>query len=150
MELDWTLASLHHLAVFTLVALLASEIALTSGAIEGTAVARLARVDAAFGIAAAAVVVFGVARVFLGDKGAAYYGANSLFQAKMTIFVVVGGLSVLPTLRILRWRREARGHPQFRVEANAVAKIRRILWLEAGLVALLPILAAGMARGFGS
>jgi putative membrane protein len=150
MALDWALASAHHLAVFGLVAILACEIALTARGVDAAATGRIARVDAWFGIAAAAVVAAGVARVFLGDKGAAYYGANSLFWAKMAVFALVGMLSILPTLQFLRWRREGRADPAFRPDPRALASVRRFLFIEAALVALLPILAAGMARGFGS
>jgi putative membrane protein len=150
MTLDWALASLHYLAVFGLVAILACEIAMTAEAVDAEATGRIARVDAWYGIAAAAVVAAGLARVFLGDKGPAYYAANSLFWAKMAVFALVGGLSALPTLRFVRWRREARADPHFRPDPRALASVRRVLFAEAGLVALLPILAAGMARGFGS
>jgi putative membrane protein len=149
MELDWTLASLHHLAIFALAAILAFELAVTAGTIDATAARRLAGIDAWYGIVAALVVAAGVARVFLGAKGAAYYAGNYLFWAKMAVFALIGGLSALPTLQIIRWRRAARGDPEFRAPARALALVRRVLLLEAALFALLPILAAGMARGFG-
>ncbi len=150
MTLDWVLASLHHLAVFGLVAILAYEIAMTAGVVDTALTGRIARVDAWFGIAATAVVAAGVARVFLGDKGPAYYAANSLFWAKMAVFALVGAISILPTLQFLRWRREGRADPHFKPNAQALVSVRRALFAEAALVALLPILAAGMARGIGS
>jgi putative membrane protein len=91
-----------------------------------------------------------VARVFLGDKGPAYYATNSLFWAKMAVFALVGAISIMPTLKFLRWRREGRADPHFRPDVRALVSVRRALFAEAGLVALLPILAAGMARGIGS
>lgn len=45
MVLDWALASVHHLAIFTLVAILAFELALTAGELDAPAILRLARVD---------------------------------------------------------------------------------------------------------
>jgi putative membrane protein len=149
MALDWALASLHHLAIFSLAAIPAYEIAVTAGAVDAPAIARLANVDAWYGIMAAAVLAAGLARVFLGVKGAAYYGGNSLFWAKMAVFALVGALSVPPTLQYIVWRRAARSDPQFRPPAAALARVRRLLFAEAALFALLPILAAGMARGFG-
>jgi len=123
---------------------------MTSGAVDASMTGRIARVDAWCSIVAAAVVAAGLARVFLGEKGPAYYGANGLFWAKMAVFALVGGLSILPTLHFLRWRREARADPQFKPRPEALALVRRLLFAEAGLIGLLPILAAGMARGFGS
>ena len=150
MALDWVLASLHHLAVFTLLAILAGELALTAGRVDAAVVARLSRIDTWYGVAAAAVVGAGLARVFLGDKGAAYYGSNHLFWSKMAVFGLVAALSVSPTLKFLEWRRAARADPRFAPSANAVASVRRFLLGQTGLIALLPILAAGMARGFGA
>ena len=92
----------------------------------------------------------GIARVYLGEKGPAYLGANSLFWAKMAVFAGVGGLSILPTLQFLRWRREARRDPYFQPRPQSLGLVRRVLYLEAGLIAVLPILAAGMAHSFGS
>ena len=53
MFVDWLLASFHHLAVFSLAAILSAEVFLTGGAIDDRTTLRLARVDAWFGIMAA-------------------------------------------------------------------------------------------------
>jgi putative membrane protein len=143
--LDWVLASLHHLAVFALAGVLAYELAATAGPVDAAAVKRLAAVDAGYGALAALVLAAGLARVFLGAKGPAYYGGNSLFWAKMAAFAAVGALSAYPTLQYLRWRRGAQGAPP-----RAVARVRRVLWLEIALFATLPVLAAAMARGYGA
>ena len=150
MAVDWALASLHHLAIFSLIAILAGEIALTSGIVDARGAGILSRVDAWYGIMAAVVLAAGLGRVFLGDKGAAYYAANALFWSKMAVFALIAALSVPPTLQFIRWRRLARADPQFIAPAGPLASVRRLLFVQAGLFALLPILAAGMARGFGS
>jgi len=46
MFVDWLLACFHHLAVFSLAAILSAEIFLTAGPIDGRLALRLARVDA--------------------------------------------------------------------------------------------------------
>ena len=69
MFLDWILASLHHLAIFTLAAILAFELALTASEVDARVISRLARVDAWYGAMAALALAAGVARVFLGAKG---------------------------------------------------------------------------------
>jgi len=149
MGLDWGLASAHHLAIFTLAAILAFELALTSGELDGRTILRLARVDAWYGAMAAVALAAGLARVFLGDKGPEYYAANSLFWIKMALFASIAAISVLPTLRYIVWRREARLDPDFKARKKAVAAVRTALWVEVALFALMPIAAAGMARGFG-
>jgi putative membrane protein len=149
MELDWLLASLHHLAVFTLAAILAYELALTAGDLDGRTILRLSRVDAWYGATAAMVVGAGVLRVFLGAKGAEYYAANYLFWVKMALFASVAAISVLPTLRYLVWRRGVRNHDAYKPTRVEIAGVRRALWIQVALFALIPIAAAGMARGFG-
>ena len=107
MAVDWALASLHHLAIFSLIAILAGEIALTSGIVNARGAGILSRVDAWYGIMAAVVLAAGLGRVFLGDKGAAYYAANALFWSKMAVFALIAALSVPPTLQFIRcgvWR----------------------------------------------
>ncbi len=149
MALDWGLASVHHLAIFTLAAILAFELALTTGELDGRTILRLTRVDAWYGAVAAIVLAAGLARVFLGEKGPEYYAANSLFWIKMALFACIAAISVLPTLRYIVWRRAARLDAEFRVGRKAVAAVRAALWVEVALFALMPIAAAGMARGFG-
>ncbi len=149
MVLDWTLASLHHLAVFTLAGIIAFELALTAGDVDAPTILRLSRVDAWYGAVAALALAAGLGRVFFGAKGPDYYAANALFWIKMAMFAAVAAISVLPTLRFLVWRREARLDRYFVAPPAELAGIRTALWVEVGLFALIPIAAAGMARGFG-
>jgi len=149
MALDWILASLHHLAIFSLAAILAFELALTAEKVDARAIFRLSRVDAWYGALAALVLAVGLARVFLGAKGPQYYGANALFWIKMALFAAIAGISVLPTLRFVIWRRSARRDADFTPALAETARVRAALWVEVGLFALIPIAAAGLARGYG-
>jgi putative membrane protein len=87
---DFVLASLHHLAVFSLMAIVAAEIVLLRPDLDAAVVARLARLDLAYGIAAAAVLIAGFARVFFGAKGASYYFHNHVVWTNLGVFVVIG------------------------------------------------------------
>ena len=149
MFLDWILASLHHLAILTLAAILAFELALTASEVHAPVIARLARVDAWYGAMAAVVLAAGGARVFLGAKGPEYYAANGLFWLKIALFACVATISVLPTLRYVVWNRAARADSAFKPERRAITIVRRALWSEVALFACIPLAAAGMARGFG-
>jgi putative membrane protein len=149
MFVDWLLASFHHLAVFSLAAILSAEIFLTAGPIDDRMALRLARIDAWFGIMAALVVAAGALRVFFGAKGYEYYFANIFFWAKMGLFVAVGLLSVAPTYMYIVWRRQVRADPAFRPPKDEIKQLRQVLYVEAGLFALIPLCAAAMARGFG-
>ena len=146
---DWALASLHHLAIFTLAAMIAAELAILMGIIDAKAIVRLATIDAGYGAAAAAVVIFGVARVIWGAKGYEYYLANHIFWTKMALFLIVGLLSIRPTFRYLAWRRQLRANAAFAPATAEVARLRAYLWAEAAFFLAIPVAAAAMARGYG-
>jgi putative membrane protein len=66
------LAVWRHLAVFALSGVLVAEIASIGGSLDLAGIRRLSFLDASYGIVAGLVVAAGWARVFLGDKDAAY------------------------------------------------------------------------------
>jgi putative membrane protein len=149
MFVDWALASLHHLGIFTLAATIAAELVVLTLTVDAAAIRRLARVDMGYGIAATAVVIFGVLRVIYGAKGYEYYLVNHIFWTKMALFVVVGLLSIPPTMRYLAWGRQLRTDPAFRPALAEVARMRAFLWAEAAFFLAIPVAAAAMARGYG-
>jgi putative membrane protein len=149
MFVDWALASLHHLAIFALAATIAAELAILTGIIDAKAIVRLATIDAGYGAAATAVVIFGVARVIWGAKGYEYYLANHIFWTKMALFLIVGLLSIRPTFRYLAWRRQLRANAAFAPATAEVARMRAYLWAEAAFFLAIPVAAAAMARGYG-
>jgi len=149
MFLDWLLASFHHLAVFSLAGILAIELALTASVVDDRTMLRLARIDAWFGIVAAVALAAGLLRLFFGAKGYEYYLANIFFWAKMALFAGIALLSVAPTYLYIVWRRRVRADPSFRPPADDIVQLRRVLYVEAALFALIPLCAAAMARGFG-
>ena len=67
----------------------------------------------------------------------------------MALFAGIALLSVAPTYLYIVWRRRVRADPSFRPPADEIAQVRRVLYVEAGLFALIPLCAAAMARGYG-
>lgn len=149
MTTDWALASLHHLFVFALVGVFAAEWALARPGLSGAGLARLARLDAAYGVLALLVIAAGVARLVWGVRGWDYYAGDHSFWGKMAAFALVGALSVPPSLAIARWRRRQAEEPGFAPGDGEIARLRRYLHAEAVLLALIPVFAAAMARGIG-
>ena len=92
------------------------------------------------------IIVVGVTRVLLGSKGWVFYVHNPWFWGKMATFLVVGLLSVHPTLMFLRWRRAAEADVAFVPPADGVAAVRRTILIEAALLGLIVAFAAAMAR----
>lgn len=145
---DLLLAIIHHLLVFSLVAILAVELILVQKGIGAATINRVSRIDLAYGIIAGLVLIVGFLRVFFGLKGADYYFGNGFFWAKIAAFAAVGLLSIPPTLRILSWRRAAAGNPAFSPPDSEVGAVRRFMHLEGVPLVLIPIFAAAMARGY--
>src|SRR5438046_10607273 len=99
------MAFLHHLAAFTLVAALAVEVALFKPPLSVLQARRLQRTDLIFGIAAGVVLVVGMLRVAFFEKGPGYYWRDAFFLIKLGAFIVVGLISIYPTLTFLSWNK---------------------------------------------
>lgn len=146
---DALLAYVHHLAAFALVAILFVEMALCKLGMSPAQVRTLTRYDGLYGAFAAVLLVVGTMRVFWGIKGAQFYAHNPAFHAKVGLFIIIGLLSVPPTLRYFRWRAALKADAHFAPGADEINAVRRFMHLQAGLIVLLPLLAALTARGIG-
>ncbi|EWC41145.1 DUF2214 family protein [Stutzerimonas stutzeri] len=142
-------AYLHFLAIFVLFALLLLEHQLFRQPLTLERARSLFRIDIAFGITAAAVLASGSARAIFYGKGLDYYLKNSLFHAKVGLFVVVAVLSIYPTLTFLRWRPALAAGQTPVVSGSCARWVRLSIRLELFLLLLIPMLAVLMARGFG-
>jgi putative membrane protein len=146
MMTDLVLAAFHHLLVFGLITMLVSESVLLRNSIDGVVLKRLAGLDAGYGVTAVLLLIVGFARVFHGIKGEDFYLHNPWFHAKIGAFVLVGLLSIWPTLRFLRWRKALKADAAFLPSTAEVAGLRRILRFELMLIAVIFVCAAAMAR----
>src|ERR1700676_2119123 len=97
-------AFLHHLCASTLVATVAIEFALIRGELTLSSARRLQVTDLVLGIAAGALLVIGLVRVLFFEKGANYYFNSQAFMAKLSLFILVGLSSIIPTKDFLSWR----------------------------------------------
>jgi putative membrane protein len=149
MVLESLLAYAHLLAILTMVVFLASEAALCRTEwLNAAVIERLGKIDMVYGISAGAVFLTGLARVFLGSKGAAWYGHNSLLYIKLVMFLAIGLISIKPTMMFLRWRRELRANGTL-PDALEVKKARRLVMVQAHILPFIPLAAVFLARGFG-
>ena len=146
---DAIAASLHYLSIFILFALLTAEHLLFKPQMDAASARRLLRLDIAYGISSGLVLATGATRVLWYGKGLDYYLQNSLFHAKVGLFILVGLLSIVPTLTFFNWRNDLL---EDRAPTITRAQAARTIWvirLELLLVLCLPLLASLMARGFG-
>jgi putative membrane protein len=142
--LDLVLAIAHHILVFSLFGVLFAELVMVREGVDLATVARVGRIDLMYGVLAGLIIAVGFSRAIFAAKGWAYYSHNLFFHLKVGTFVVIGLLSIPPTVAYIRWRRAGAAPSDAQVTG-----VRRWLWAEMGLFALLPAFAAAMARGYG-
>ena len=149
MTLEALLSYAHILAILTMTVFLASEAALCRTEwLNAAVVERLAKIDMVYGASAIAVLLTGAARVIWGAKGMGWYLTNPLLHVKFTLFIVMGLLSIGPTLAYLRWRRALRADGTL-PDALQVRNTRRLVMVQAHILPLVPLAAVFMAREFG-
>jgi putative membrane protein len=117
--------------------------------LNAAAVERIARVDMVYGIAAIGVLLTGLARTWWGIKGTAWYWTNPLLHVKLGLFIIIGVLSIFPTLTYFRWRKAVRSSGTL-PDAAEIKKTRKLVMIQAHLIALVPLVAVFLARGFGA
>ncbi|MDH4570053.1 DUF2214 family protein [Pseudomonas sp. BN414] len=142
-------AYLHFLSIFVLFALLVLEHRLFKLPLDLERARSLVRIDLIYGLAAGAVIVTGLARVFWYGKGLDYYLHNSMFHAKMGLFVLIALLSGFPTFVFLNWRNALKAGRVPEVSPGKAKAVIMVIRLELLLALLLPLFAVLMARGYG-
>ena len=144
MTTDLLLAVAHHLFAFSLIAFLVAELVLLTASPGRPVLRKLLFIDLCYGVAAVGSVVAGVSRLHWGDKPAEFYTGNPVFWIKMGLWVLVGLISIVPTIRYIIWiRRQELPSPA------VFASTRRLVTLEVALFTGIPVFAAMMARGVG-
>lgn len=140
----------HFIAVFGIVATLCFEWLTMSHAPTFEEARRLQRCDRWYGIFAAVVLIAGFLRVFYFGKGSDFYFANPFFHAKLGLFVIIGVLSIYPSIRFVKWRPQTRLGMAPLVSEREYKRILAILRMEIILLAGMALCACFMARGIGS
>lgn len=141
------LAYAHFIAILSLVVFLTSEAALCRPEwMNAAVVRRLGRLDMIYMFAAIAVLATGLLRTWLGVKGFGWYWQQPLLHLKVTLFVVIGLLSIKPTRAFMRWRRQLDATGALPAEAD-VRGVRRWIMVQAHLLLLVPLAATLLARG---
>lgn len=142
-----TFAFLHHVLFVALFVTLAVEMVLLRQPLTVENGRRLLTVDGIYGACAGAVLVVGLLRVFFFEKGFGYYWSSHAFLTKLGIFIVVGAISVIPTMEFLRWRKSLREGKVPDVTPAKLQKLRKIMHWELIGLALMLFFAAWMAKG---
>lgn len=142
-----TFAFLHHLIFVALFVTLTIEMVLLRQPLTVESGRRLLVVDGAYGALAGAILVVGLLRVFFFEKGFAYYWASHAFLTKFGIFILVGILSIVPTMEFMRWRKTLKEGKVPDVAPDKIRRLRKIIHWELTGLALILFFAAWMAKG---
>lgn len=142
-------AYLHYLSIFLLFALLCIEHVQFKLPLDVRRARSLIITDVAYGICAGLVLFTGLARVLWYGKGLDYYLGNSLFHAKVGLFILVGLISALPTFVFVNWRNSLKAGEVPQVSERQGRLVISVIRLELLLLLCIPLLAVLMARGYG-
>jgi putative membrane protein len=143
------LASLHHLTAFTVVAMLAVELASFKPPFSAVQARRLQRTDLIFGVAATLLLIIGLVRVTWYEKGPGYYWHDLYFMIKFGAFLAAALISIYPTTVMLSWTKALKAGRVPDISDSCTRRVRLCLMLElTAIIVILPC-AALMARGFG-
>ena len=140
-------AFLHHLCAFTLVAAVAIEFTLIRQQLTLESARRLQATDAVLGAAAGALFLIGLLRVFVFEKGADYYFHSYAFLTKFVLFIIIGLLSIIPTMEFLSWREEIKAGEVPVMDAKQRRRVTMIIHSELAAIVVILLCAAIMARG---
>lgn len=140
----------HFVAVFGLVGTLVFEWLTFSRTPTLREARRLALADRFYGLSAAALLIAGFARAYGFEKGMAYYMANPFFQIKLGLFLAMGLLSIIPTLRFIRWGAALRAGQAPVLSEAEYRRTALALRLQMLLLPLVALCASLMAHGVGA
>ncbi|MBL7875042.1 MAG: DUF2214 family protein [Cyclobacteriaceae bacterium] len=145
MNLEIILRYIHFISIFAIVGSLVSEHLLLKKEMTRLELTRVARIDAVYGLAALCLLAAGMT-LWLGGIGkpAVVYTRNWIFHTKLTCFILIGLLSVYPTIFFIKNRK---GNPTELVKTPPL-----VFWMlrfELLLLFIIPLLAGLMAKGIG-
>lgn len=147
MTWEAVLASLHLLAVLTLVVFLSSKAALCRVEwMNAAVVRRLARLDVVCAWVALALLLSGIARLAWGVKGWEWYVSQPLFHLKVLLVVLVALLGWRPALAVRQWRKALDADGSL-PPAASVRGVRQWTMVQAHGIPVIAVLAVFWAQG---
>jgi putative membrane protein len=141
------IAFLHHLAAFGLLTALAAELALLQLSFSQEVARKIRAFDAIYGACAGLIVLLGALRVMYFEKAPDYYLHNGPFLLKMTLFALVGLISIYPTVIFLKWGASLKAGALPALSVGQRQTLMRILVLELCGVLGIILAAVMMAKG---
>ena len=105
--------------------------------------------DVIYGIAGLALLITGILRVKYFGQGGEFYTNNPIFWIKVTLYILVGLLSLYPTFTYILWAIPLSKNKLPNISENLVKRFKIIITTELLGFATIPLFATLMARGIG-
>lgn len=138
----------HYLAVLMMAGGAVAELYLLKLTPNAQTLRLLPRVDRVYGASAALVLITGLLRMYHGGKGADWYWHNGLMHGLIGLFVLAALISIVPTVRYLRWSKALDARGTLPMEAD-VRKTKILVHVQLTMVALVALLITMVAKGYG-
>lgn len=142
MTTELLLRYFHFLGIFAMFALLTVQHMQLKGQVEAGGMRKIAIMDAVYGGAALVVLFCGMGLWMWVGKPAGFYSQNWVFHTKITLFVLLVILSIMPTVFILKNRKKA-------TVVSVPKSVTMMVRVELLLLCIIPLLAVLMANGVG-
>jgi putative membrane protein len=147
--MDIFIPYLHFIGIMVMMGTLITEHVILKPDISLNNLKSLGIIDLIYGISAVIVLITGLLRWFVVGKGAEFYTKNPIFHTKLTLFVVIFVLSIFPTIKFIKWSRQARRGQKPNLSEKLVKRQLMFIRIQLLLLAVLPLLAVMIARGMG-
>ena len=105
--------------------------------------------DVIYGLAGIALLITGILRVKYFGQGGDFYTSNPIFWFKVSVYGIVGLLSLYPTTTYIFWAIPLSKNELPIISDNIVKRFKFIISTELTCFAMIPFLATLMARGIG-
>jgi len=138
---------IHILFIIIIFCCLVAELIFVKENVSYNTIKKLSKIDGFYGLSAIVVVVTGLLNWMKFGKGYEYYANNSLFIIKFSLFIVVGLLSLYPTILIARNKKRYRQEQPEDIQLAQSGIIRKVIAVELIIMGCIPLLAELMANG---
>ena len=105
--------------------------------------------DVIYGIAGLVILVTGVLRVKYFGQGSEFYTNNPIFWIKVSLYILIGLLSLYPTTTYVLWAIPLSKNKLPIITDSLVNRFNIIITTELVGFAVIPLFATLMARGIG-
>jgi putative membrane protein len=139
-------AFLHFASIMAFAGLLAAECLICNEHLQPGHIRLLVRIDAAYVATAVAVLLSGGLLLIGYDHRVWFTLTHPVFWAKFALFVAIGLIAIYPSVQFHRWCRAINDGRERILTTADIHRTRRVILVELALLALVPLLAAWLAR----